>query len=123
MAGAAVSGIAHTETIAVAGLLAHTQAMADRNLRFITMTCLDAGEQFEIFYHFDDKTAMRHLRLPVGKEEEVPSISGIYLAAFLVENEIKELFGAKITGIAIDYHNRLFLTDDSEPAPMAKAQN
>ena len=51
--------------------------------------------------------AMLNLRLEVPRDAEVPSITGIYLCAFLVENEIKELFGLNITGIAIDFEGHM----------------
>jgi len=114
--------IPDVETIPPEELLEHARVMSERGLRFVTATCLDAGASFEIYYHFADGADLCHLRMLVPKGAEVPSISGIYLAAFLAENEIKELFGVPITGIAIDYHGHLFLTEGGPVTPMLKTK-
>lgn len=101
-------------------LHARIQALVDRKLRFITATCLDCNETFQMLYHFADGPGIRTLRLTVPRDAEVPSITGIVFAAFLVENEVKELFGLNITGIAIDYGGRLLLTEGAPPHPMAR---
>ncbi len=114
--------IGDVETVLLGDLHARVAAAREKNLRFVTATCLDAGENYEIYYHFADGALLRHLRLVVAKGVEVPSISGIYFAAFLVENEIKELFGVPITGIAIDYKGRLLLTEGGPSTPMLKTR-
>ena len=88
--------------------------------RLVTATCLDLGESFEIIYHFDKRLDLLNLRMTVPKEAEIPSISSVYLAAFLIENEIKELFGARIAGVAVDYEGRLLVTDGAVRTPMLK---
>jgi Ni,Fe-hydrogenase III component G len=50
----------------------------------------------------------------------VPSISKIYLCAILIENEMKELFGLNVQGMAIDYGGHLVLGADSKTMPQAK---
>jgi len=114
--------LANVRIIELAELLPSIQAYADKNARFITATSIDSIDRFEIYYHFDVDLKMEHLHLTIDKDTEVPSISGIYLAAFLIENEMKELFGVKVTNIAIDYKGHLYLTEDSDPTPMAKEQ-
>jgi NADH:ubiquinone oxidoreductase subunit C len=114
--------IADVETVLLGDLHARVAAARERGLRFVTATCLDGGESYEIYYHFADGDGLTHLRLVVAKGVEVPSISGVYFAAFLVENEIKELFGVPISGLAIDYKGRLLLTDGGPVAPMLKTK-
>lgn len=108
------------EQVSLTTLLPRVRQFADKKARLATITCLDVGGGFELIYHFDQNLELSHLRLPVGEDEEVPSISGVYLAAFLVENEIKELFGVKITGLAVDYGGRLLLSADGPQTPMRK---
>lgn len=117
-----VAAISNVETIAVGDLLKRVREFCDQGSRFVTATCLDSGDRFEVFYHFDRGLELRHLRLVVGKDEEVPSISGIYLCAFLVENEMKELFGLNVSGIALDYKGRLLLTEECPKRPMLKME-
>jgi len=89
--------------------------------RLVTATCLDQGENFEILYHFDKDLKMLNLRMVFPKEQEIPSITTTYLAAFLIENEMKELFNVNISGIAIDYGGKLLVTEETMGTPMLKS--
>lgn len=102
-------------------LQAEVKRLFDDGYRIVTATCFDQGENFEIIYHFDKNLDLMHLRLVFPKDAEIPSITGSYLAAFLIENEIQELFGVKINGIAVNYDGRMLVTDDSLVTPMLKA--
>lgn len=113
--------IPNTDTVLLEDLPARVAAARERGLRFVTATCLDSGDNFELYYHFAEGNELTHIRTVVPKGVEVPSISGIYFCAFLVENEIKELFGVPITGIVIDYKGRLLLTEGGPEAPMLKS--
>jgi NADH:ubiquinone oxidoreductase subunit C len=103
-------------------LLAETQRMSFEGYRFITASCVDLGESFDLIYHFDKDMEIKHFRFTAAKDEEVPSISKIYFCALLVENEIKELFGVNITNIIIDYGGRLLLAQGAPNTPMAGGQ-
>lgn len=104
-------------------LLAEVQNMMFNNYRLITATCVDTGnDAFDVIYHFDKDLVMKHYRIKVQKGEEVPSISKIYFCAFLVENEMKELFGLNVTNMVLDYGGHLLLSGDKLNAPMAKQQ-
>ena len=79
--------------------------------RFITMTAVDNESSFDIYYHFDKDLELMQIRVNITKQDSIPSISYIYGAAFLVENEVKELFGVNITDISIDFDGKLLLSD------------
>jgi len=81
--------------------------------RFITITAVDNSEsnEFDIYYHFDKKLELAQIKVSVPYSVSLPSISYIYSSAFLVENEVKELFGVNITDILIDYNGKLLLSD------------
>ena len=102
-------------------LLDEVKALFQGGYRFVTATCLDQGENFEIIYHFDKDMALLNLRMTFPKEREIESITGSYLAAFLIENEMKELFNVKISGIAVDYGGRLLVTEETLATPMLKS--
>jgi len=89
--------------------------------RFVTLTCLDLGETHEILYHFDRDYQLTNLRLLLPKGQELPSITSVCPAAVIVENELQDLFGVKVTGLAIDYAGRLLLAENAPAAPMNKA--
>jgi ech hydrogenase subunit D len=117
-----VPTVENVETVEKANLLERVQEFAEQKMRFITATCVDRGPSIEVLYHFDKNLEMRHLRLLVGKDEDLPSISGTYLCAFMVENEMKELFGLKIEGLALDYQGKMLLGDGSPKLPMLKPE-
>jgi ech hydrogenase subunit D len=47
------------------------------------------------------------VRLPL-EGAELPSISSFYWSAFLYENEIHDLFGVTVHGMAIDFHGAFY---------------
>jgi ech hydrogenase subunit D len=89
--------------------------------RFVTLTCTALDEKhFEILYHFDRELELKHLRLTLTADAAVPSISPIYFAAFLVENEIQDLFGIRFTGLAVDYDRTLYGDEKTRITPFCK---
>jgi ech hydrogenase subunit D len=89
--------------------------------RFVTMTCVELDAMsVELLYHFDRNFELKHLRLTLPKDTPMPSISPVYLAAFLVENEIQDLFGVRFQGLAIDYERTLYLDEEVKQAPFCK---
>jgi ech hydrogenase subunit D len=102
--------------------LAEIQKNADEKKRFVVAVCSDLGEQLETTYYFNKTPGMEMncVRIITGKDEEIPSISKIYITAVLNENEMKELFGLKVKDIAIDYGGAMLLEKDSPPMPMLK---
>ena len=89
--------------------------------RFVTMTCTALGpDTVDILYHFDKAYKLEHLRLTAPRHTQLPSISDVYFAAFLVENELQDLFGLHFRGLALDYHQTLFLDQQVATAPFCK---
>ncbi len=115
--------IENVAEISVDQLLGEVQNMRYENYRLITATCADnADGTIDVLYHFDMDFEMKHLRIKVAKGEEIPSISRIYFCAILVENEMKELFGLNITGMAVDYEGHMLLSDGAPDEPMLRQQ-
>jgi ech hydrogenase subunit D len=89
--------------------------------RFVTMSCAELDENtIDLLYHFDRDLALINFRLFVSKGTVVPSISPVYFAAFLVENEIQDLFGIRFKGLAIDYERTLYLEKDVTATPFCR---
>ena len=87
--------------------------------RFVTLSCVERDETLvDILYHFDRNYQMTHLRLTVPKDTPIPSITPVYLAAFLVENEIQDLFGLRFEGLPIDYQRTFYLEEEVREAPL-----
>jgi ech hydrogenase subunit D len=116
----AAARIEDLERIALADLLPRVHEMAERRARLVTLTCVDIGGAFEILYHFDIDLRMQHFSIQLPAGTKLPSISSEYLCAFLVENEMCDLFGLEVDGLPLDYHSRLVLTEDSTEHPLLR---
>ena len=82
----------------------------------LAQICANSVPQgYEMSYSFCKGYQMVTLRLEVGPDEEVASITQIYPCAFLQENEAKELFGVQITKIQPDYRDKLYRIEESTP--------
>lgn len=109
--------------ITIDQLLAEVSKSKYEGYRFITATSADNGDDsIDIIYHFDKDYEMRNYRVTVKNGEEIPSISKIFFCAVLVENEMKELFGIKITDIALDFGGHMLLSQEELDSPMLRRQ-
>lgn len=89
--------------------------------KFITMSCVEKdASHVEIIYHFDRELKLKHFRLTVPKDTVIPSISNVYLTAFLVENEIQDLFNVRFSGLVIDFNRTLYLEDEVKDIPFCR---
>lgn len=76
--------------------------------RLVAITCTTTAVGFEISYSFDRDYDFVTLRLEIPPEQEITSISGVYHAAFIYENELKDLFGVNIRHIDLDYNGNFY---------------
>lgn len=88
----------------------------------MTITCVEIDENsVELLYHFDKDLELVHYRLSALKQASVQSISPIFFAAFLVENEIIDQFGLEFKDLALDFGGTLYLDDDEvSSTPLCK---
>jgi ech hydrogenase subunit D len=70
---------------------------------------------FDITWSFGRDFDFEHLRERILPGDEVPSISAQYPASFLYENELRELFGIDVTGIAVDFGGQMYRTGERVP--------
>ena len=103
------------EEISPENLTARVHSYHDNRYRLVQISCADVDEAYELTYTFDKEMAFSHIRMTVRPDQEVQSISQVYLAAFVYENEIADFFGLQITGIAIDYKGTFFRTTIAHP--------
>ena len=75
----------------------------------------DAPGVFEISWGFAREGAFETVREQIVAGDQVPSISEFFGAAFLYENEIRELFGIDVTGIDVDLRGQLYKTATRVP--------
>jgi ech hydrogenase subunit D len=88
--------------------------------RLVTLTCTDLGDAHDVLYHFDKHYELQHLRVRVPRGESLPSITALFFAAVLVENEIQDLFGLPVTGRVLDFKGRFILSEGAPVAPLNK---
>jgi hypothetical protein len=70
---------------------------------------------FEIAWGFAREGQFETIREQIVTGDQVPSISEFFGAAFLYENEIRELFGIDVTGIGVDLKGQLYKTATRVP--------
>ncbi|MCL2122671.1 MAG: NADH-quinone oxidoreductase subunit C [Desulfovibrionaceae bacterium] len=87
----------------------------DAGYRLVGITVLAADEQHvELLYHYDKANDMVHLRAKIQKDLAVPSISGVYFCALLIENEVQDLFDVRFGGLVLDFKRTLLLTEETK---------
>jgi ech hydrogenase subunit D len=89
--------------------------------RLVTLSCTEIdADTLDLLYHFDKELALTHLRLAAAKSESVPSISPVYFAALLIENEIQDFFGIRFQGLVVDYQGTLYLEEEALKTPFCR---
>ncbi|MDI9644599.1 MAG: FAD-dependent oxidoreductase [Candidatus Verstraetearchaeota archaeon] len=91
--------------------LEKVRELRERDARFITITVIDCGDRIEAVYHFDTGSELVNLRLEVPKEEGLPSITSVYSAAFVAENEVQDQYKIKVSGLSLDLKGRMLKSD------------
>jgi len=108
--------VQRVEEIPIGTLLERVQLMKAEGWRLVQICCTRLVADQEVNYSFDRDAGLSTLRvrLPIH-DPELPSISAFYWSAFLYENEMHDLFGVRVKGMAIDFKGHLFTT--MVPAP------
>ena len=110
------------EPITLESLLDRVRQMRQERFRLVQIGATRLLDQIELTYSFDRDCDLSNLRLLIPAEgTRVPSISSIYWCAFLYENEIHDLFGVQVDGIAVDFHGNLYQTSVKFPFGCTKA--
>ena len=107
--------------VALEDLMREVEGLQTGGYRLVQIGCTDIGGAYEVNYSFDKGYQFRNLRLTVGPETEVPSISGMYWGAFVYENEMHDLFGIPVAGINIDFKGTFIKTAEKYPFSVTRA--
>ena len=100
-------------------LKGEVQKLLDDGWRFLTMSAVDLKDEGQqILYHFDKDMVEVNLRLAFSKGTVIPSISGIYFTAVLVENEIQDMFGMTFSDLPLDYSGTFYLEGEVVKGPL-----
>lgn len=76
--------------------------------RLVQMHATTLPDGVEINYTYDLNSDLSVWRLAVAPQAMLASISAVYPAAFLYENEIHDLFDISFSDMSIDYHGNLY---------------
>ena len=99
------------ELITIDALLEKVRAKKSQGCRLVQISATQLPGQIELTYSFDLNSQLSNLRLSLlGEEPHLPSISSIYLCSILYENEIHDLFGVQVEGMAIDFKGKFYRT-------------
>jgi len=109
-----------TKNLAKNQLVSEVVALKGSGYRLVTMTCVDLGDSLDLIYHFDRDLQLVHLRITLLKGDTAPSISGIFFAALVIENETKDHFGVNFDGLVLDFGGNLYLEEEVKKYPFCK---
>ena len=84
--------------------------------RFIQTHAVKGEAGIDLYYSFMKNGRIVNYRIEgVKKDDSVPSITDVFLAAFVFENEARELFGVDMRDIAIDFGGAMYAPVEREP--------
>ncbi len=90
--------------------------MKERGFRYAQMLAVNLDEGVDLQYSYVKGSDLLIYTVPnVAKGTKVPSVSDIFLEAFVFENETHDLFGVEIEGIAIDFGGNFYAVAQKEP--------
>ncbi len=111
----------HVETVTSDNVVSAVVRLKSEGYRFVTMSAVNLDDdKVVIYYHMELNMRLTHLKLEVSRsksDSKVPSISSVYFAALLIENEIQDQFGLWFEGLALDFGGHLLLEQEVTNLP------
>ncbi len=106
------------DAIATSDIHATAQARKADGWRYVQILAINKDDGADLVYSFMKDGRLDNLVVSdVPRGAHIPSISDIFLEAFVCENEIHDLFGVNFDGIAIDFKGNFYRV--AGEAPMA----
>lgn len=105
------------ETVRADELTALAERKRADGYRFVQMLCVNTDAGIDALYSFMKDGVLENYTVCAidADRESVPSITGSYLSAFPFENEAHDLFGLKVTDIAIDFAGNFYQVAMDKP--------
>ena len=108
---------AQYQEISVEGLPALSERMQTEGHRFVQVLAVNTEAGIDVQYTFMKDGVLEVFTIKgVTPEIPIPSITDRFIAAFVFENEIHDLFGVNVRDIAIDFGGNFYVT--AQPSPM-----
>ena len=101
--------------IALEDLHRESAIMKTEGWRFIETHAVKTDEGVDLYYAFMKDGLAKNIKITGVTDQPVPSITDLFLAAFVFENEARELFGVDMHDIAIDFAGAMYAPAVSEP--------
>ncbi|WP_302152513.1 NADH-quinone oxidoreductase subunit C [uncultured Enorma sp.] len=104
--------------IPLSELLTRVQTLKHQGFRFIQLCAETTAAGIDLLYTFYDETCDNALNLCVygiDHDSEVPSIQGLYFAAFSYENETHDLYGVNFINMQFNFGGNFFNVACDEP--------
>ncbi|HBM17191.1 MAG TPA: NADH dehydrogenase subunit [Lentisphaeria bacterium] len=103
-------------TIKKEELLEKTAPLFKSGHRLVQICCTKLPDKLIMDYSFDKDYKFIDYRIELPLEgASLPSITGIYFAAFTYENEIHDLFGINVIGNALDFGGKFYRINETAP--------
>ena len=105
--------------VTIDNIVGEVMNMKNDGQRFVTLsTYQEADGRIGILYHFDKDYENTHLRLVADMDKPIPSVSGVYFGALLVENEIRDQWDVVFDGLVLDFNRTLYLDPEVTQVPL-----
>jgi ech hydrogenase subunit D len=92
--------------------------------RLVQISCTALESGYEITYCFEAKYRMDIIRVNLTPDEKsLDSISGLFFASVLYENEIHDLFGVSFDGLTLDFKGNFYQTSIKTPFKIVKKED
>jgi ech hydrogenase subunit D len=110
------------QTIEASDLLASIADIKSAGYRLGQACATKTEGGIEALYSFEKDETLKNLKVCIqDRDPELQSISGIYWAAFIYENEMHDLFGITFKNLALDFGGHFFKIATETPwNPMEK---
>lgn len=88
----------------------------DQGWRYVQILAVNKDEGVDLVYSYMlDGNLVNLVVENVPSDGKVPSISDVFLEAFVCENEIHDLFGIAFPGLAIDFQGNFYRLSSEKP--------
>ncbi len=103
-------------TLAMQSLHEDAASRKDEGWRYVQMLAVNNDDSVDLVYSYMKDGLLDNVVIEaLPKDAEVPSITDLYLEAFVCENEIHDLFGITFKGLAIDFLGNFYRVSTDVP--------
>ena len=111
------------ETVDLPYLFSKVADIKDEGLRLVQICAVAPKKGMRhLIYSFDGGEGPINLRVELGPDDEVESITRIYWPAFVYENEIQELFGITFKHSELDYEGTFMRLSEGNTSDRRSAE-